>query len=81
MAFSSRLKRKNEAVSAAHDRARRDPEIENLLLIARLHGHLDALYDRALALAYVEPVCRQESDAVLTEIKELKALISELRNG
>jgi hypothetical protein len=81
MAFSSRLKRKNEAISAAHDRAIYEPEVEKLLQICQLHSDLDTLSDALMSMSSVEPVWRAESDAILAEMREIKKLISELRNG
>ena len=75
MAFSSRLKRKNEAISAAHTRAIHQPDVEKLLQICQLHSDFDTL-DQAAEAAEGD-----ERTALLTEMREIQALISELRNG
>jgi hypothetical protein len=75
MAFSSRLKRKNEATSAVHNRAIYQPDVEKLLQICQLHSDFDALAEAALATE------GDERAALMTEMREIKALISELRNG
>lgn len=81
MAFSSRLKRQKPPVWAAQTRAMRDPEIEKMLQILQLHNDLDTLSDRLISMSDIEPVSRIEAEAIMAEMREIKALISELRNG